>query len=106
MGPEDPIDNSLSTPLKVPPFVTYLVILVGCLFAIFYTYKASSEHAPAPMEQAQPTAQASDQVTTAPSPKAEQAIAEAAPSAAPRKPAVSTSQSVTSPTPQAPQGAP
>lgn len=49
MGPEDPIDNSLSSPLKVPPFVTYLVILVGCLFAIFYTYKASSEHAPAPI---------------------------------------------------------
>ena len=104
MGPDDPNDDSLGSPRKVPTFVGYFVILVGCLFAIFYTYKASREDAPAPMEQGQPTSRASDQAATTPSPKLGPAVAETAPSVAQPKAAASPAQAVASPTPQPPQG--
>jgi cytochrome c len=103
MGPDDPIDDSLGSPRKVPTFVGYFVILVGCLFAIFYTYKASRENAPAPMEQGQPISRASDQAATTPSPKPGPAVAETAPSVAQPKAAASPAQAVASPTPQPPQ---
>ena len=104
MGPDDPIDDSLGSPRKVPTFVGYFVILVGCLFAIFYTYKASREIAPAPMEQGQSTSQASDQGPTTPSPKPGPAVAETAPSVAQPKADAIPAQAVASPTPQPPQG--
>jgi cytochrome c2 len=103
MGPDDPNDDSLGA-RKVPTFVGYFVILVGCLFAIFYTYKASREDAPAPMEQGQPTSRASDQAATTPSPKPGPAVAETAPSVAQPKAAASPAQAVASSTPQPPQG--
>ena len=104
MGPDDPIDDSLGSPRKVPTFVGYFVIFVGCLFAIFYTYKASRENAPAPMEQGQSTSQASDQAATTPSPKPGPAVAETAPSVAQPKADAIPAQAVASPTPQPPQG--
>jgi cytochrome c len=104
MGPDDPIDDSLGSPRKVPAFVGYFVLLVGCFFAIFYAYKASRENAPAPMEQAQPTSRESDQAATTPSPKPGPVVAETTPSVAQPKAAASPPQAVASPTPQPPQG--
>jgi cytochrome c len=106
MRPDDPNGDSLDTPPKAtgPTFAGYVVILVGCLFAIFYTYKASREDAPAPMEQGQSTSQASDQAATTPSPKPGPAVAETAPSVAQPKADAIPAQAVASPTPQSPQG--
>ena len=104
MGPDDPSDDFSGSPRKVPSSAGYFVILVGCLFAIFYTYKASREIAPAPMEQGQSTSQASDQAATSPSPKPGPAVAEPAPSVAQPKADAIPAQAVASPTPQPPQG--
>ena len=106
MGPDDPIDESLDSPRKagVPSFVGYFVILVGCLFAIFYAYKASRENVPTPMEQGQPTSQSSAQAATTPSPKSGQ-VSETAPSVALPKAAASAAQAVAPSAPQPPQGA-
>ena len=64
MRPDDRDENSLDTPPQArgATFAGYVVILVGCLFAIFYTYKASREDAPAPMDKAnQPRERAIEQ---------------------------------------------
>ena len=106
MRPDDRDEDLLDTPPQArgATFAGYVVILVGCLFAIFYTYKASREDAPAPMEQGQPTSRASDQAATTRSPKPGPAVAETAPSVAQPKAAASPAQAVASPTPQPPQG--
>ena len=103
MSPDDPIDDA---PRKagVPTFVGYFVILVGCLFAIFYAYEASRENAPTPMEQGQPTSQPSAQAVTTPNPKSGPAVAETAPSVAQPKAAGSAVQAVAPPAPHPPQG--
>ena len=57
MHPQDPIDDSSATgdlPRKAAGGLTvagYFVILVGCAFAIFYSYKASRENVAASTEQ-------------------------------------------------------
>jgi len=104
MSPVDPTDNPLGSPLKAPSFVSYVVVLVGCLFAIFYTYKASRENAPAPMQQGQLTSRSADQAASATTAKPE-AAAPATPQApqgpAPASP-TATSQPIAAPAPNAP----
>jgi cytochrome c len=105
MNPDDPIDNPLGSPLKVPSFVGYVVVLVGCLFALFYTYETSRESAPAPTQQGPPTARPSDQLASTPSAKPGAPVADASPSAAQPKAAAPAEQAAAPPATQSPQGA-
>ena len=102
MHPQGPIDNSPATgdpPRKAAGGLTvagYFVILVGCAFAIFYTYQASRENVPPSTEQSQTTSGPSDQAP--PNPKSGSAnVAETAPSVAPTRAAAPAAQKVAPP---------
>src|SRR5438132_4146350 len=102
MHPQDPIDDSPAAgdpPRKAAGGLTvagYFVILVGCAFAIFYTYQASRENVPASTEQSQTTSGPSDRAS--PSPKSGSAdVAETAPSVAPTRAAAPAAQKVAPP---------
>ena len=69
MSSDDPTGNSLGSPLRAPRFVAYLVVFIGCLFAIFYTYEASRE---SPGEQRKQTSQQSGQAASISAPSVEQ----------------------------------
>ena len=102
MHPQDPIDDLSATgdpPRKAAGGLTvadYFVILVGCAFAIFYSYKASRENVPASTEQSQTTSRPSDQAL--PNPKSGSAdVAKTAPSVAPTRAAAPAAQKVAPP---------
>jgi len=111
MRPDDAIEDSLdarksSRKAGAPNFAGYVIILAGCVFAIFYTYKASRENTPATIEKSQAASRPSDQASTPPSPEPGPAVAESAPSVPQPKVAASAPQTAPSPAPQPPQAAP
>jgi cytochrome c len=117
MSLDDPAEN-LSGPRKVPAFVAYLVVGVGCLFAVFYAYQGSRENVltsavPAPSQTASSKLSPDVAEPSAPvtKPKLAAAVPEAPPTSAPApikeaSPAPAAAQAPATSTPPTPSNGP